>query len=182
MNMKVTREQVVGFRAHAQQLAGPGGGVDAAILDIGVQDTGSVGGAWTLTIRGGGPPAAELVLAWTLRGAPHVYRRTEVAAVAAAVKPWSEADAAKRIFDASKPLRDAGIPVVEALGHVAETMRDIVRRPTVKGDLSRALSDRLDQPFLRRCVPRPAGLDAAAERLAAHRGLTFAGYVDGPGS
>ena len=56
-------------------------------------------------------PAERPGLAWTLRGAPHAYRRSEAAAVAAAVAPWSEADAAKRIFDASKPLRDAGIPV-----------------------------------------------------------------------
>ena len=54
-----------------------------------------------------------------LRGAPHAYRRSEAAQVAAAVAPWSEADAAKRIFDASRPLREAGIPVLEALDVIA---------------------------------------------------------------
>ena len=50
-----------------------------------------------------GPPRRP-VPAWTLRGAPHAYRRSEAAGVAAAVAPWNEADAAKRIFDASRPL------------------------------------------------------------------------------
>ncbi len=58
---------------------------------------------------------ADLVLAWTLRGAPHFYRRAEAAAVAAATAPRSEADAAKRIFDASKPLREAGVGADDAL-------------------------------------------------------------------
>ena len=88
---------------------------------------------------------------WSLRGAPHAYRRSEAAQVAAAVAPWSEADAAKRIFDASRPLRAAGIPVLEALDVIASQMRDIVTTPTAKGDLSRELTARLDAPYLRFC-------------------------------
>ena len=96
-------------------------------------------------------PAEDLVYAWTLRGAPHAYRRTNAAAVAAAVAPLSEADAAKRVFDASKPLKDAGIPVIDALGVIAGEMRDIVRTPTVKGEMSRELAERLPAPYLRWC-------------------------------
>ena len=73
------------------------------------------------------------MLAWTLRGAPHVYRRSEAAGVAAAVAPWSEADAAKRIFDAAKPLREAGIPVLDALDVIAAEMREIVTHPDGQG-------------------------------------------------
>ena len=71
--------------------------------------------------------------AWTLRGAPHVYRRAEIAAVAAAIAPWSEADAAKRIFDAARPLKAAGIPVLDALDVIAAEMRDIATKPIVEG-------------------------------------------------
>ncbi len=149
--MQVTRDDVLRFRVRAQELHQTGSRDDAAILDLGVQDTGPDGAAWALTIRGASVPAEDLVYAWTLRGAPHAYRRTNAAAVAAAVAPLSEADAAKRVFDASKPLKDAGIPVVDALGVIAGEMRDIVRTPTVKGEMSRELAERLPAPYLRWC-------------------------------
>jgi hypothetical protein len=149
--MKVTRDDVLRFRVRAQELDRSGPRDDAAILDLGVQDTGPDGAAWALEIRGASVPAKDLLYAWTLRGAPHAYRRSEAAAVAAAVSPLSEADAAKRVFDASKPLREAGIPVVDALGVIAGEMRDIVRSPTVKGEMSRQLAERLPAPYLRWC-------------------------------
>jgi hypothetical protein len=98
-------------------------------------------------------PAHDLVYAWTLRGAPHAYRRSEAAEVAAAVAPLSEADAAKRVFDASRPLKTAGIAVLEALDHIAQQMREIVTSPTVKGDMSSRLTARLGEPHLRYCRP-----------------------------
>ena len=91
--------------------------------------------------------------AWTIRGAPHAYRRRDVAAVTVATAPYSEADAAARVFDASKPLRQAGIGTLDALRTIARQMRDIVRRPMTKGDVSTELTGRLDQPFLRFCRP-----------------------------
>ena len=91
------------------------------------------------------------MLAWTLRGAPHVYRRGEAAGVAAAVAPWSEADAAKRIFDAAKPLREAGIPVLDALdGSPTRCARSSPARPS-RASSRRELSARLDAPYLRFC-------------------------------
>jgi hypothetical protein len=153
--MEITREQVLGFRVHAQQLdaTSTDSSSAAALLDIGAQDTGPDGARWALELRGHRPDPADLVMAWTLRGAPHVYRRAQAAAVAAAVAPLSEADAAKRVFDASRPLRKAGIPVLEALDTVAAHMRDIVARPTTKGQVSGALRERLPEPFLRYCRP-----------------------------
>ncbi|MDF1606397.1 winged helix DNA-binding domain-containing protein [Nocardioides sp. YIM 152315] len=170
----VSREQVLRFRVAAQQLDREGIHGDAAILDLGVQDTGPDGAAWALAIRGAELPADDLVLAWTLRGAPHAYRRPEAAQVAAAVAPWSEADASKRIFDAARQLKKAGIPVLDALDHIAGEMRDIAATPVVKGDLSAALTERLDDPYLRWCNPcrathtyeqpfRLAGLQAGLE-------------------
>ncbi len=73
--------------------------------------------------------------------------------MAIATAPLSEADAAKRILDASKPLRVANIAVLDALATVARSEREIVTKPTVKGALSQALSKALDGPYLRWCNP-----------------------------
>lgn len=128
------------------------------VLDLGVQDTGPDGSPWALAVRGAPTPDRaswddDLFLAWTLRGAPHAYRRTDIEAVAVATSPFSGDDAAKRIFDASKPLRAAGLGIVDALRTVATEQRRIVSKPTVKGEMSTALTAAMDEPFLRRCNP-----------------------------
>ncbi len=51
--MRVSREQVLAFRMGAQQLDGSAPTVaGTAILDLGVQDTGTDGGDWALAVRG----------------------------------------------------------------------------------------------------------------------------------
>jgi hypothetical protein len=97
------------------------------------------------------PPDGELGTVWTIRGAPHVYRRTDLAAVAAATSPFSDADAGKRIYDASRPLKAAGIPNLAALDAVAEAMRAIVTEPMVKGEMSTRLTAVMDEPYQRFC-------------------------------
>ncbi len=150
--MEVTREQLLRHRVHVQQLDRTGTHADAAVLDLGVQDTGTDGARWALALRGCEDPP-DLVTAWTLRGAPHAYRRAEVAQVAAAVAPWSEADAAKRVFDAARPLRAAGIEVRDALATIAATMAEVVTAPTVKGEVSAELGRLLPPPYRRWCRP-----------------------------
>ena len=155
---QLTRAQIIRARVVRHDLHRPAGSLrtasDVALLDQGVQDTGPDGSTWALAVRGAPAPADdELFLAWTLRGAPHAYRRRDAAEVAVATTPYSEADAAKRVFDASKPLLAAGLSVLDALRTVADHDRDIVRAPTVKGDLSSALTRVLDDPFLRECRP-----------------------------
>ncbi|CAA9247131.1 MAG: FIG00816115: hypothetical protein [uncultured Blastococcus sp.] len=151
----VTRREVLGLRVRAQQLDRESGTVaDTAILDLGPQDTGADGARWALALRGVSAPAEDdLATAWTIRGAPHVYRRADLPGVAAATAPFSDADAGKRIFDASKPLRAAGIPNLTALDVVADAMRSIVTGPMVKGEMSGRLTAVLDEPYLRFCVP-----------------------------
>jgi len=152
---RVSRADLLGFRVRAQQLDRTAGALaDTAVLDIGVQDTGPDGGRWAVAIRGyDDVDTADLVLLWTLRGAPHLYRRADVASVAAAVAPFSDADAGKRIFDAGRPLKAAGIGNLEALDAVAAAMRSIVTRPTVKGEVSTRLTAAMPQPYLRHCRP-----------------------------
>jgi Winged helix DNA-binding domain len=151
----VTRLQVLSFRVRAQQLDLATNSVaGAAVLDLGVQDTGSDGGTWALAIRGVDGSALNndrLARVWTIRGAPHLYRRQDLASVAAAVAPFSDADAGKRIFDASKPLNAAGITNFEALDAVSAAMRSIVTEPMGKGEVSSRLADVMDEPYLRFC-------------------------------
>ncbi|MEZ5184009.1 MAG: crosslink repair DNA glycosylase YcaQ family protein [Acidimicrobiales bacterium] len=157
----VDREAVLAFRWARHQLGrAPGSGdaeaLDVDLLDAGVQDTGPDGSAWALALRGLDPTPAtadRLALAWTLRGAPHAYRRADLGAIAVATAPWGEADAAKRIFDASKPLRAAGIDVLDALRTLADLLRDLAAQPIVKGDASGRLNALLPDPFLRDCRP-----------------------------
>ncbi|MFR9779705.1 winged helix DNA-binding domain-containing protein [Micromonospora sp. MS34] len=153
----VDRRQVMNFRVQAQQLDRTAGTLaDTALLDIGVQETGPDGGRWALATRGVDVAAlsgAELILLWTVRGAPHLYRRTDMARVAAAVEPFSDADAGKRIFDAAKPLKAAGIGNLAALDEVAAQMRAVVAEPTVKGDVSGRLAEVMPEPYLRFCRP-----------------------------
>ena len=155
MTRQVTRADVLAARVRAHQLDRTGGTLaDTAVLDLGVQDTGADAGRWALALRGlDDVPAAELALVWTLRGAPHLYRRADLPGVAAATAPFDEADAAKRVFDAARPLRAAGIPVLAALDTVAAAMREVVTAPTAKGEMSRQLTARLDAPHLRACRP-----------------------------
>lgn len=177
----VGRNDILQYRFWRHGLRHEAGAVDVddvALLDYGVQDTGTDRAGWALAVRGARPQAADgaegadrpaaasgmgrtngtretdgLALAWTIRGAPHAYRRRDLGAVAVATAPLSDADAAKRIFDASKPLKAAGIGMLDALRAVAGHLRDIVTEPTPKGDVSSRLTQRLDQPYLRFCRP-----------------------------
>lgn len=152
--MDVTREQALRFRHHRQGLAVDRRADDGPVLDLGVQDTGGSHAArWALALRGVAVDDDALLHAWTLRGAPHAYRRDDVAAVAAATAPYDEDDAAKRIFDAAKPLKAEGIAILDALDTVAGHLHDIVVAPTVKGQASTELTARLPEPYLRRCRP-----------------------------
>lgn len=179
----VSRAHVLRHRVRAQQLDRPVDADrrpdDADVLDLGVQDTGTGGAAWSLANRGvpvEADPArwpGELALAWTVRGAPHAYRRADLPDVEAALRPYSPADAAKRVYDASKPLHEAGIDVPEALAAVAREMHRIVAEPTVKGVMSSRLTEAMPAPYLRYCRPCDAThLYEMPFRLAAlHGGL-----------
>jgi hypothetical protein len=153
--VRLTRTQVLAHRVRVQQLDREHGTVgDTSVLDLGVQDTGGDGARWALANRGlRDVPDDALVLLWTLRGAPHVYRRADLASVARAVQPFSDADAGKRIYDASKPLKAAGIGNLEALDTVAAEMRSLVTALTGKHEVSRLLNERMPAPYLRECRP-----------------------------
>lgn len=158
---RVARGAVLRHRVRVQQLdrapASTGDPRDVAVLDAGVQDTGSDGALWALALRGldvrAGAWPDGLGVAWTLRGAPHAYRRTDLPRVERALRPWSDADAAKRVFDAARPLRAAGIDPRDAIAATARALRDVVDEPRRKGEVSTAMTARMPEPYLRRCGP-----------------------------
>jgi Winged helix DNA-binding domain len=155
------RSEVLEHRIHAQQLdrlEAERAITDAALFDFGVQDTGRDSASWALANRG--VPvrdAAELeaspdvALAWTLRAAPHYYRRADLPQVLVATSPLSDRDAAKRVTGAHKPLQDAGISTLVGLAEVATQLHNVVTGPLAKGEVSTQLTARLDPPYLRYC-------------------------------
>jgi hypothetical protein len=156
--MDLTRAQVIGHRIAVQQLdraSSPGRAVtDAAILDLGVQDSGRDGASWALGNRGVPIASADtladtedLSLVWSLRVSPHFYRRAELVEVMTAVSPFDDADAGKRLVGAAKPLASAGIQPVQALAQVARTMRRLVTTSTAKGELSSSLTGQLPDAY-----------------------------------
>ena len=90
--------------------------------------------------------STDVALVWTLRAAPHYYRRTDLPEVLVATSPLSDRDAAKRVIGADKPLKEAGIPTLAGLTEVATQMRQVVTRPLVKGDVSTQLTGALIRP------------------------------------
>ena len=185
-----TRGQVLRHRLRVQQLdRAPGAArapTDVAVLDLGVQDTGPDGSLWALAVRGADVTAEsrpdDLALAWTLRGAPHAYRRSDLPAVQRAVRPYSDADAGRRLLSATTPLRAAGITPTAALEHVARTMRDVVTAPLDKGSLSTRMTAELPEPYLRWCEPCHAThMYEMPFRLAAlHAGLELEAGMSPP--
>ena len=172
--MDLTREQVIGHRIAAQQLDREASSrravTDAAILDLGVQDSGRDGASWALVNRGvpvAGPGALagadELALVWSLRVSPHFYRRAEIVEVMTAVSPFEEADASKRLLGAAGPMAKAGVEVGDAVATVARTMRAATTTPTVKGDLSTRVTRELPEAYAIHC--RPCNADHVPESL-----------------
>jgi hypothetical protein len=96
-------------------------------------------------------PVTSWSKVWTIRGAPHVYRRERLPLVAAAVESFSQADAGKRIFDAANPLKVAGISNLDGLDAVAAAMRSVVTKPMAKGDVSTQVTALMDPVHLRFC-------------------------------
>ena len=122
----------------------------------------------------------EVALAWTLRGSPHFYRRSElfrrlrghVAVVGCRCRE-------KRVISADKLLTSAGGSVQAGLSEIAAKMRIVVTRPMSKGEVSTRLTAALDEPYLRYC--RPCGVMHAPEQ-AFRLSALYAGLELEPGT
>ena len=166
--MDVTRAQVVAHRVAAQGLLRDRP-LDA-LLDLGVQDAGP-SARLALAARTGGPVTVSdcdpvthgLVDVWTHRGAPHHHRPRDLAALAAASSPRSDADAAARLSWSGPRQRQVGVPAAAAIARVADAVAEVVTEPLTKGAASAAITARLPDALLTDC--RPCGSTHVGEQL-----------------
>lgn len=92
----------------------------------------------------GGPGDSDaLALAWSLRGSPHLHRRADLPAVAAALWPRDAEDAAARLSGDADRLRSDGADPLTAYTEVAEAIRAVITEPMAKGVASAALTKAL---------------------------------------
>jgi hypothetical protein len=179
---RFSREQVIAYRVAAQGLHRTGRSVGKlAVLDIGVQDASPELARLSFDARLSSPvpadgvgPKEPLALVWSLRGAPHVHRRTDLDALAGALYPLSEADATGRLNETGPSVARAGIPALEQFDLAIDAMRAVVRKPTGKGAASTAVTKRIPDVMGRNCrgcnavhisdsAMRPAALAAGPE-------------------
>jgi hypothetical protein len=149
--LRVSREQVLGYRTAVHGLTRDGAD---AVFDIGVQDTPPGSARLALAARGlPEPDPGELVPAWTLRGAPHLHRPADLRPLALALWPGSEADGLAKIAWQRSRMQATGMSIHDALATTAAAMRDAVRRPTVKGAASAAVTGRIPESLSQWCRP-----------------------------
>ncbi|MGC5020560.1 DNA glycosylase AlkZ-like family protein [Micromonospora sp. DT47] len=148
---QVDRGRVLAHRAVAQQLHRPGRPRPAglAVLDLGVQDTPYGSARQALAARGVTDLDDDrLELVWSTRGAPHLHRRAELPALAAALWPLSDADATRRL---PGQIRDGAKLGLAAFRAAAAAFREVVTAPMARGEVSRAVSDRIPDELNYEC-------------------------------
>ena len=157
--MKVTREQVLAYRIEAQGLHREASSVTRlAVLDIGVQDSVADGARLAFDARlpatppvGGVGPGSPLALVWSLRGAPHVHRRRDLDALAAALWPLSDADAGARMNQSGPHLAAAKLGGLEGFVASVDALESVLAAPTTKGAVSTALTPKVHEAFTSYC-------------------------------
>jgi len=163
--LKVDREQVQAFRIAAHELHRPHGSLrELAVLGLGVQDAGQVSARLAIATRLDADPGqlagpgfadalrdADVTLAWSHRGAPHLHHADALPEVASALVPLDDADAQARLSWQRKDVAEAGMPTTEAITTAAEALRGVVDRTMTKGAASEAVSKVLPPGLVRWC-------------------------------
>jgi hypothetical protein len=151
----LTREQVMAHRVAAQGLHRDRPGALAALGSLGLQDTGPTArlAVAARTDDDPDPVAHGLVDGWTHRGAPHHHPAAERNDIAAAARPFDDADAAARLNWSGPEQRRVGIPAREAIDRAADALAEVVTEPMTKGAASGAVTKLLPDALLRDCRP-----------------------------
>jgi hypothetical protein len=139
----VKRAQVLAYRwsRHGFGASPP----DDALLTLGVQDSNVGSAALALSARDLSP--ARLVTVWSLRGAPHLHRSGDLERLSPALWPLSDADAWARLGGLGTTLKKARRSGLDAVAEAASAVRAVVTKPTAKGDLSAAVTQRIDGAY-----------------------------------
>lgn len=163
--LHVDRQQVLAFRIAAQELHRPHDeSGKLAVLRLGVQDASQVAARLALATRLAGDPerfagagfaeelrAADLTLAWSHRGAPHLHHAADLPWVAQSLVPLDDGDAQARMAWQRRDVAEAGMPVTEALTTAAERLREVVGATMTKGAASEAVTKVLPPGLVRWC-------------------------------
>nr|WP_225957356.1 crosslink repair DNA glycosylase YcaQ family protein [Amycolatopsis lexingtonensis] len=126
---------------------------DLAVVRAGLQDSMRDTALLALVARLDGEVSPvddpRLVLAWTLRGAPHFH--LGLAEVTRALVPLDDADALARMLWQRKELAATGQGAAEVVFTAAAALRKVVTKPMTKGAVSTAVTKALPPSFSRWC-------------------------------
>src|SRR5690348_12089027 len=150
------RRQVLAYRIAEHGLHRSARDVaDLAVVRAGLQDSMRDTALLALVARLDEPVSPpdddRLVLAWTLRGAPHYHLRPDLPEVIRALVPLDDADALARMLWQRKDLAAAGLPAAEVVFTAAEALRAAVKGEMTKGAVSTAVTKTLPPSFSRWC-------------------------------
>ncbi|WP_370970810.1 DNA glycosylase AlkZ-like family protein [Amycolatopsis sp. cg9] len=148
------RRQVLAYRIAEHGLHRTARDVaDLAVVRAGLQDSMRDTALLALVARLDGEVSLvddpRLVLAWTLRGAPHFH--LGLAEVTRALVPLDDADALARMLWQRKELAATGQGAAEVVFTAAAALRKVVTKPMTKGAVSTAVTQALPPSFSRWC-------------------------------
>lgn len=150
--LDVEREQVLAYRVAAHQLdRSVKDPLELAVLDLGVQDTPQGSARLAVAARTTEPLADDEATAvvWSTRGAPHLHRTADLAALAGALWPAGDADATARITNSR--IKEGARLGTAAFTAAAEAMRDVVQAPMTKGEVSTGVSAGVPESLTYEC-------------------------------
>ena len=156
----VPRAKVLAYRERVHGLARTTPRAsDLEIFDLGVQDTPAGSARLALGARLDDPAAARsidddqiFVEVWSVRGAPHFIRRRDAPAMAAALRPWSDADAEARFAGFGVTVRRQQLGGLDVLDQAISAVHASLKEtPMTKGELSGAVTKRLHEPLVAWC-------------------------------
>jgi hypothetical protein len=146
MAVELDRAAVLAHRVLAQGLHGAAAVDDLDVLTIGLQDTPAGSAALALRQRTGDarPDRPELALALTVRGSPHLHRRSDLPLLRAALWPRDNDMLRAYLGGYGDELIASGEDGPRLLERVTERMRAVFPGDTAtKGELSGAVSQGL---------------------------------------
>ncbi|MEU4562220.1 crosslink repair DNA glycosylase YcaQ family protein [Actinoplanes sp. NPDC023936] len=190
--INVDRAQVMAYRVTALGLAERVDvrAADLPVLDLGIQQYTPDSAQVALTARSSAEPADDrLAPVWAARGAPHLHRRSDLAALTSQLWPLTDADAATRINSAQIP--DAGALGMRAFTVTAEAFREVVTGPIARGAASTEVSKRVPGELTYQCrgcgarhiagnVWQQAGLAGGVEVLSRGKDALLGPLPDAP--
>ncbi|WP_410623082.1 DNA glycosylase AlkZ-like family protein [Amycolatopsis sp. cmx-8-4] len=150
------RRQVLAYRIAEHGLhRGSTDVADLAVVRAGLQDSMRDTALLAAVARLDGPVSLvdddRLVLAWTLRGAPHFHLRTDLAEATRALIPLDDADALARMLWQRKELAATGVAASEVVFTAAAALRKVVTSEMTKGAVSTAVTKLVPPEFSRWC-------------------------------